>query len=371
MPDLLLVGAGHAHLYVVKHAARLVEAGYRVRLLAPRFFDYSGVASATAVGVLPRGAGRVDVRALAEASAIEFREGTVESVDLSTRTATTSDGVDLTYDVLSVNIGSVVAPVGMHVDPAVLRVKPLSGLAAVGGRLQSAAGERGATVVVVGGGGSGLELAAHLSARSDVSRVCLVQSDTVIGPGLPAGARRRVERLLAGRGVSVRTGTRVHDLGERALAGDSVELSYDLAVLASGLTAPPLIGETGLGDDRGVPVRATLQHVGHDDVYAVGDCAHFLPRPLPRVGVHGVRQGPVLLQSLLARLRGDALPTYRPRRRSLSILDLGDGTGLAVYGRWWWFGRGPLRLKRSIDRRWLTTYQVQGSAQVGVDGQVR
>ena len=358
MPVLLLVGAGHAHLYVVKHAAQLISAGYRVQLLAPRFFSYSGVASATAAGVLPAGAGRIDVQALADASTIKFHEGTLESLDLPTRVATTSDGVNLIYDVLSINIGSGVAPAGMRVDPAVLRVKPLSGLADVGTRLQSSMSGGGATVVVVGGGGSGLELASHLSGRRDVARVCLVDSGTVIGAELPGGARQRVVRLLAERGVTVRTRSVVRTLGARALVGDAIEMSYDLALLASGLTAPPLISETGLGDDRGVPVRATLQHVDHDDVYAAGDCALFLPRPLPRLGVHGVRQGPVLLRSLLTRRLGDALPTYRPRRRWLSILDLGDGVGLAVWGRWWWYGTGPLRLKRSIDRRWLKTYQV-------------
>ncbi len=358
MTVLLLVGAGHAHLYVVKQAAKLISAGYRVHLLAPRFFHYSGVASATAAGVLSGDTGRIDVRALADASMIEFHEGTLESLDLQTRVATTSDGGNLTYDVLSINIGSVVAPVGMHVDPAVLKVKPLSDLAEVGARLQSPVNGNGATVVVVGGGGSGLELATHLSVRPDVARVCLVDSGTVIGAELSGGARQRVLRLLAERGVNVRTRSMVRDLGERALVGDAFEMSYDMAVLATGLTAPPLIAETGLGDARGVPVRATLQHVDHDDVYAVGDCALFLPHPLPRVGVHGVRQGPVLLRSLLARLKGDALPTYRPRRRSLSILDLGGGMGLAVWGRWWWYGVGPLRLKRSIDRRWLRMYQM-------------
>ncbi len=361
MPVLLLVGAGHAHLHVVRSAFQLVSAGYEVQLLAPRFFHYSGVASATAAGVLSGDVGRIDVRALADASGIEFHEGTLESLDLQTRTATSSDGVTLTYDVLSINIGSVVAPVGMHVDPAVLRVKPLSGLAEVGSRLEGSAGGSGASVVVVGGGRSGLELATHLSVRPDVARVRLVDSGPLVGADLPGGARRRLLRLLAERGVSVHTGSVVRELGERALVGDTFEVSYDLALLATGLTAPRLISETGLGDDRGVPVRATLQHVDHDDVYAVGDCALFLPRPLPRVGVHGVRQGPVLLRSLLARLGGNALPTYRPRRRSLAILDLGDGIGLAVWGRWWWYGVGPLRLKRHIDRRWLEGYQVHGS----------
>jgi len=359
--DLLLVGAGHAQLYVVKRSADLIAAGYRVHLMAPRFFEYSGVASATAAGALPREAGRIDVRALASACGVEFHEGRLESLDPEARIAVSSDGSRLSYDVLSVNIGSVTSTAGVHVHPTVLRVKPLTGLADLDVRLRGAR-HTASTVTVVGGGATGVELAAHLGARRDVAVVRLVESGPVVGADLPAGARRRIERLLAARGVDVHTACPVRDIGERQLVcQDGTEISHDVAVLAAGLSAPPLLAELGLGDENGVPVRATLQHVDRDEVYAVGDCAGFLPGPLPRIGVHGVRQGVVLVQSLLARLRGEALPVYEPPRRALSVLDLGDGVGLAVRGRWWWYGAGALRLKRHIDRRWLSTYREGGS----------
>ena len=361
MTDLLLVGAGHAHLYVVQRAAQLAVAGYRVHLVAPRFFHYSGVASATAAGTLPSDVGRIDVRALAGDSAVQLHEGMLESLDVERRTGTTSHGVQLSYDVLSVNIGSVVAPPGMQVHPDVLRVKPLSGLADLDARLRSEGAPRtGAVVTVVGGGATGLELAAHLAVRGDVAKVRLVESGTCVGADLPIGARRRIERLLAERGVAVHTRCLVRDAGQRRLVcDDGVVLFHDVALLATGLVASSVLTDFGIGDENGVPVRATLQHVDHDEIYAVGDCAHFLPRPLPRIGVHGVRQGPVLYRSLLARLRGDPLPAYEPQRRALSVLDLGAGVGLAVRGRWWWYGTMSLRLKRLIDRRWLTSFRAR------------
>ncbi len=356
---LLLVGAGHAHLHVVRHAGELAAAGYRVHLLAPRYFAYSGVASATAAGTLAVDVGQIDVRALARDAGVEFHEATLESLDLERRVAGTSEGVSVSYDVLSLNVGSVVALAAARVHATVVRVKPLSGLATLDARLRSgSATGRGATVTVVGGGATGLELAAHLVVRGDVAKVQLLESGPRVGADLPRGARRRLERLLSARGVEVRTGCPAREVGEHHSLCDGADaLTHDVALLATGLAAPPLLAALGLGDDSGVPVRGTLQHVTHDEIYAVGDCAHFLPQPLPRIGVHGVRQGPVLLHSLLARLGEEPLPVYEPPRRALSILDLGGGVGLAVRGRWWWYGAGPLRLKRLIDRRWLRTYQ--------------
>lgn len=109
---------------------------------------------------------------------------------------------------------------------------------------------------------------------------------------------------------------------------------------------------------------ATLRHVDHDDVFAAGDCAHFTPRPLPRLGVHGVRQGPVLRDALLARTRAGSWPTYDPPARVLQRLDLGAGVGLAVRGRWWSCGRGAHRGKGAIDERWLAGIRPSGNMSV-------
>ncbi len=355
---LLLVGAGHTHLYVVKHAAALVDAGYWVGLLSPRTFHYSGVASAAAAGELPAEIGQIDVAALARSSGVEHHEGVLADVDLEQRVAVADDGTELLYDVISFNIGSVVAPPRGTVEDGVLRVKPLRVLADLPDRLEDPALRGAARVTIVGGGPSGLELAGHLSIRRDVAHVRLMEAGPGLGPDLPARAGRRLERLLVSRGVEVRTGCAIAYLGEQFVrCADGTELSHDIVILATGLAAPPLVTELGLGDRHGIPVRATLQHADHDNLYAVGDCACFLPRPLPRVGVHGVRQGPVLHASLMARIAGDTLPTYEPQARVLAILDLGAGIGLAARGRRWWQGRAALWLKRWIDRRWLHRYQ--------------
>jgi NADH dehydrogenase FAD-containing subunit len=129
----------------------------------------------------------------------------------------------------------------------------------------------------------------------------------------------------------------------------------DVVVLATGLVPPPLLRRAGLPtDERGaLRVEAPLHAVGDARVFGGGDCIAFGPRPLPRIGVHAVRQAPVLAHNLAASLDGRPLRPYRPQRRALLILNLGDGRGLATWGPLSWYGRGPFRLKDAIDRRWL------------------
>ncbi len=351
---LLLVGAGHAHLHLLKNASRLAHVGYQVTLVAPRWFDYSGTASATAVSGRDHAEGRIDVAALTRGR-LDHLEALVSDFDLTARTVGTDRETTLAWDVVSFNIGSVATvPAGLTVSDSVVPIKPLSSLATLRDRLREPPPGRGHHVTVVGGGASGVELAAHLAARQDVDRVRLFEAGPRLAPSLPPGAAGRLATWLTRRGVEIRTGVSVCEVDDdRVVLADGSALSHDIAVLATGLGAPPLATRADLGGPGGIPVRATLQHRHHDDVYAAGDCADFLPERLDRIGVHGVRQGPVLLAALEARAEGAAAPTYRPARRALSILDLGSGTALAARGRWWWLGGSSLVRKRWIDRRWI------------------
>ncbi len=355
---LLLVGAGHAHLHLVHQATRLARAGYRTTLVAPAWFDYSGAASGIAAGGRDPGDGRIDVAALALDSPIEHLQGLVTAVDLAARTATTDSGAVIEWDLVSFNIGSVadVPPVTTHA--AVVVVKPLSDLARLRDRLAHPSHGRGHHVTVVGAGASGIELAAQLAARDDTDRVHLLECGPRIGGFLPHGAAKKLVGLLERRGVRIVLDARLVRVDDDAvLLRDGTRVPHDVVVMTTGLVPPPLASRSPLGGRDGIPVRATLQHRDHDDVYAAGDCADFLPGALPRIGVHGVRQGPVLLEALEARSSGDRAPVYRPQPEALSILDLGGGTALAVRGRWWWLGRASLALKRRIDRRWMATYR--------------
>ncbi|MGB3761995.1 MAG: FAD-dependent oxidoreductase [Ornithinimicrobium sp.] len=363
--DLLLVGAGHAHLHLLRHAQDLAKAGYAVHLLAPAQFRYSGVASATATGVLPISEGAVDVAALAAMGPVQHCVGTLTELDLEGRRARCDDGRWLDYDVISFNIGSVAATHDMVVSDDVLTVKPLEVLAGLDARLTAAVdaladSSRSAHVTIVGGGSSSLELAGNVACREGVV-VNVVEASETISPLLSKGARSAVFRLLTRRGVRVHTDLAVTSVeADRVVLSDGRSLAHDVVILATGLVASPLIQTLGLAFEgkpgAGIPVRASLQHPDHDEVYAAGDCSHFLPQPLPRIGVYGVRQGPVLLAALVARATGGKAPEFHPQRQVLQVLDLGGGYGLARRGRWWWIGRGPLRLKRRIDRRWLARY---------------
>jgi NADH dehydrogenase FAD-containing subunit len=107
-----------------------------------------------------------------------------------------------------------------------------------------------------------------------------------------------------------------------------------MLVTATGLVGASLSRRLGfeLDPDGRILVEETLQALSNPRVLAVGDCAVMQGNQRPPVGVFGVRGGPVLVRNLMALVKSRNLIAYRPQRRWLFIMDLGDGTGIAVWG---------------------------------------
>ena len=353
---LVLVGAGHAHLHLLRQAAHLRATGLEVTLIAPPRFQYSGLASGVLSGALAVDDAEIDVAALAAAFGVRHVPRPVTAIDRKARLLTLAGHASEPFDLLSLNIGSVVTdPHGLAAQPHVWPVKPVANLFALRLRIETEIARRGASprIVIAGGGTSALEIAASLCGL--IERAGVDPDVTVIAPdfgtSLPAKARTRLLNLLRTRGIALLEGRVIgREPGVCRSAGGG-DLACDHLVLATGLTSPALIADLALpvDADRRLLVTSTLQSVDDPAIFAVGDCAVIPEHPRPAAGVFGVRAAPVLLDNLAALGLDRLLRPYQPQKRWLSIMDLGDGRGLAIRGGLWSLGRMTLWLKRRLD----------------------
>ncbi len=364
MRRVVLLGAGHAHLPVIARAAELTRRNAEVVVVAPDDFWYSGLATGVLAGQYAPALDVVDVGALAARAGARFVRDLACGIEPGARRITLASGTTLAYDLLSLDVGSVVAADGIP-GAAVhgIAVKPLSNLTRLRADLEERfrRGER-PEVVVVGGGNSGCEVAAAVAQlairRGGVAQVTVLTDGERVLPAIPAPAAGRAARALAHRGVRIRPGDAVAAVAPgRVRTARGRDLPFDLLVLATGLAPSPLLRRSGLPVDAAGALRtdATLRATGDAAIFGAGDCIAFEGRVLPRIGVHAVREAPVLLHNLAAALDGMPLRRYRPQRRALLVVNLGDGTGLAMWGPFTWRGRAAFRLKDRIDRRWLAS----------------
>lgn len=353
---VLLVGAGHAHLHVLRRAETLRRAGAEPILVSPPVFHYSGLATGVLSGALEQAAAAIDVAALAARHGVTHLPGVVAAVDRERRIAVTDQGDRVAYDAVSLNVGSVIAdPLGLAQAAGSWSVKPLASLLALRHEIERRIGEAGRCprIVVAGSGPSALEVAAALAGLATRHRtpadVTLVAPSQSAAWGPPAAAAW-LSASLASRGVVFIPGRVVRRGDEDCGLEDGRTLPCEALVLAGGLATPAIIGTLGLAtaSDGRLLVTPALQAVDDASVFAVGDCAQFRDAPRPRLGVFGVRAAPTLLANL-ASPRPGGPRSYRPQRRWLSIMDLGQGHGLAIRGPLWAHGRWVLALKRGLD----------------------
>jgi NADH dehydrogenase len=156
-------------------------------------------------------------------------------------------------------------------------------------------------IVIIGGGATGVELAAELynSAAAlrhyglevfDESRlqITLIEAGPRILPALPERLAEAAHEELEALGVEICTGVRVTEAVPHAiLTADGRRIEADLMVWAAGVKAPPVLAGLGLEVNRNAQllVRDTLQTLEDERVFAIGDCCSYTPagadRPVP------------------------------------------------------------------------------------------
>ena len=360
----MLAGGGLPHLHCLGELARGPFAGVALTVVSPvASVVYSGMLPGFVAGHYALDECVVPIEALARAAGAAFVEGVVAGVDAGRRQVMLVDGRRLDYELLSINVGSIVDTRSIAgADHHAIPVRPLEGFARRWEVLRHELVARaGAQVVVIGAGAGGIELALamkHAFVRSHGIRVDVVSATTA----LPGRSGARVERRLQAAGIGLRSG--VHAV---AVDAQSVTLSNgermraDATIVATGSAAPSWIAGSGLAVDSSgyASVDSTLRVLACEGLFASGDCASIRGHPQPRSGVHALRMGPVLLENLRRSVRGAPLATYAPRQRALHLVSAGDRyavgswSGFAFEGRWAW------RWKDRIDRAFVARHTPQ------------
>jgi selenide,water dikinase len=370
---VVLVGAGHAHVEVLRRWGQAPMAGSELTLVADREEAlYSGMVPGFVAGQYQARDLSIDARRLAHEAGAQWVLSRVTHVDPETHSIQCEDGSALSYDLASLDVGSTVAGAELPgVREHAISTRPIAGLvSSAEALLRHARSVRGHPfrLVVVGAGAGGVELACCFQQRLQREGVSPVRVQLLdAGDRLLEGAHRRLRaratRAMVSREIDFQFGAEVRAVEKGRLALASGEtLAFDALVWAAGAAAHSFLSDGLPVDERGfVRVRPTFQVVGHDDLFAVGDCASFESAPLAKAGVYAVRAGPVLDANLRAGLRGEALAPYRPQRDFLTLLNLGDGSALG--GKWGWTfqGRWAMRWKDRIDRRFMARYAEDSS----------
>lgn len=273
---------------------------------------------------------------LADVTALDVR-----ACNLSYTHTLTGMSENLTYDHVVIAIGSATSTFDLPgVAERVFALKTLEDAGILRNRLiwlleladttaDDAERKRLLTLVVVGGGFTGVEATGEMVElfhsvgrfypnveKNDV-RIVLVEGGNTLLPGLPARMGEYSARDLRRRGVDVITGD-----GVRSADDDGLELSSGrrietrTIVWSAGVRPRALAvsGDLPRAKNGTISVGQDMRVPGLQGVWALGDCASIPTGEggfYPPTAQHAIREGPVLAGNIVAALRGTPTRPFR------------------------------------------------------------
>ncbi len=245
MKRLLLAGAGHAHLHVIRNLAAKPWPGVEVTLICPYPRQiYSGMIPGWIAGHYTLDQCAAPLAALVEKAGIHWIQDTICGLEAANAAVDGQNAGKIGYDVISIDTGAKVESSTLsHSGAPLLPIRPLEQFAVGWQSIKAALIASGAArLAIIGGGAAGIELALavdyalRLQLPDDKVSVILVSSGALLGGHAPSVVKQ-VEKLLKTRRITLHSGrARGHDEG---LILDSGELiACDCIITATGV-APP------------------------------------------------------------------------------------------------------------------------------------
>jgi len=282
-----------------------------------------------------------DYAQLLQGRGISHVRDTVSSVNLDDHCVTTEKGDRLSYSQLVLATGAAPDDFGIPgVRDHALGFHSLSDIPPLQERLrQLRLRPTGtSTIVIVGAGATGVELACKLvDLLEGAAQVHLVEQGDQILSRSRAFNREQAEQALKRRDITVHLKTRVLSVTADAVRWNGVdgdvEQSHDGLIWTAGSkpNLPDLLPSAELHQKR-LPVDETLQLKGHTDVIALGDIATQDPSgegqtPWPLSAQAAMQQGQAAASTLEAQLRNRAAsPFVFQDLGEMLSLGIGDAT---------------------------------------------
>jgi NADH:quinone reductase (non-electrogenic) len=362
-PDksVVIIGAGFAGLQAAKALSRAAPSAKILLIDRHNYHTFSPLLYQVATAAIEPEEIAFPVRAIVRNRPnLRFLLAGVQSIDIRSRLVVTSGG-SVPYDYLIVAAGSETNFYGIAgAEASAYEVKDLPEAMALRNRILSTF-ERAAdepkgdlrqklmTIVIVGGGPTGVELAGAIAELSramirrdfptlDDSEVRVIQIEA--GKRLLSAFRPRLGQaaldFMRDRRVEVLLDTTVESIDEssvRLAGGRSIESA--LIIWAAGVRASPLsssLSKSPASSNRRT-VLPTLQLPDHREVYVVGDMAELRTgrSPLPMLAPPAMQEGRHAALNIARQMRGEQPIGFHYRDRG-TMATLGRSHAVAQIG---------------------------------------
>lgn len=374
MKKIIIIGGGFGGVYAARYLAKLAENSELEITLVNKsnYFLFTPLLHEVATGGLSPGSTLEPLREIFRDQNVNLLQTEVKNIDLAKKIVTTKIG-KLNYDYLVLATGAETNYYGaIGAEKYSLGLKNMSDAIALCNKLIDSCEQAAQTddvetrkklltAVVVGGGATGVELAAEIvefwqenlenyyqdtRIKKGEMRVLLVASSAELLPQFPPQLRQIAYETLTEKGVKIKTNASVTEVtAESVKLADGKIIAAQTVVWVAGVKAKNLTFTSSQTPETAPNGRLNLDPylrlIGQENVYALGDMAGTSPM-LAQVAV---QQGRTVARNIAAQISDKPLKIFRYRQKGLLISlgqwrAAGEILGLTLHGRaMWWLWR--------------------------------
>ncbi len=367
MKRIVLLGAGHANLEIIKHLSLASRDKSEVTLISEsRTTFYSGLLPRLILGEIQESELTIDLEKFCKVKNVRLICDSAELIEPNLNRVQLRSGNPIDYDYLVINTGGVTKQIETENPFRAVFIKPLNVFIERWREIQRICSAcQKLNFVVIGGGAASVELAVALKLRlmsnqSAHSQVNIVTNGNSICENYTPEISNQLKKSLTLLGIGLHFGELVSKIPENELLlASGVRLPFDY-VFASLPVAPPKWNfYQSLEVDQHGYFNVDDYLRCKPNVYAAGDCAKLNSYPdLARSGVNAVRQGQYLAEILSSVIYGKEMFPFRPSKRQLNILVSGRSKATLIYGSTCLESSFSLKTKNWIDEKYMRSFRI-------------
>ncbi|XP_066205709.1 ferroptosis suppressor protein 1 isoform X2 [Saccopteryx leptura] len=282
-----------------------------------------------------------------------FRQGVVVGIDLTNQRVLLEDGAALPFSHLILATGST----GIFPGKFSQVSSQQDAIQAYENMVKQV--QRSQSIVVVGGGSAGVEMAAEIKTEYPEKEVTLIHSQVALADKelLPC-VRQEAKEILLRKGVRLLLSERVNNLEELPFnkyqesisvrTDKGTEVATNLVIVCNGIKinsfAYHSAFESQLASSGALRVNEYLQVEGCTHVYAIGDCADVNE---PKMAYHAGLHANIAVANIVNSMKQRPLKAYTPGALTF-LLAMGRNDGVGQISGFY-VGRFMVRLAKSRD----------------------
>ena len=367
--DLVLLGAGHANIEVLRKLGMNPQKGLRVTIISNKYLStYSGMVPSYIEGNYNWNEINTDLAQLCNNYSHRLIISSITKVDTLKKLVYLKNRPPICYDLLSINLGiqsdkSKIIGSGKFA----LQLKPISEIKKTTDKILTFNKSNPKNnVILIGAGAAGVEVALALSSRfkknNIKNNIILLSKNKSILKGYNYFAQKNCKKELLKNNIKVIFNAKVNKISKEYIVyNNNIKMYGKFPILCTAASPIDLLKKSNLPLNKkgSIEVNNYLLAKGTTNIFAAGDIAEIKGYITTKAGVFAVKQGKILFKNIVRKLHKKKLIKYYPQKSYLSLIGLPNKNALAVKSLFSFKSNFLWYLKKYIDNKFIKKYSIK------------